>query len=111
MSLYMKRKNIKIISSNYKFFQANSKPRQIGKFSNKCFQTEFANAYCVMSKPRVKLLLIATRPYSAMFDACAIITALMKRPENNSQLTVGHWKFNSLARIVLFINREDNRKC
>ena len=32
-------------------------------------------------EPRVKLLLIATRPYLAMLDACAVITALMKRPE------------------------------
>ena len=29
-----------------------------------------------------------------MLDACAVITALMKRPENNFQLTVGRWKFN-----------------
>ena len=29
-----------------------------------------------------------------MFDACAIITALMKRPENNFQLPVERWKFN-----------------
>ena len=29
-----------------------------------------------------------------MLDACAIITALMKRPENNFQLSVERWKFN-----------------
>ena len=29
-----------------------------------------------------------------MLDACAVITALMKRPENNFQRTVGRWKFN-----------------
>ena len=29
-----------------------------------------------------------------MLDACAVITALMKRPENNFQFTVGRWKFN-----------------
>ena len=47
-----------------------------------------------MPEPRVKLLLIATHPYSAMLDACAVITALMKRLENNFQLTVGRWKCN-----------------
>ena len=47
-----------------------------------------------MPEPRVKLLPSATRLYSAMLDACAVITALMKRPENNFQLTVGRWKFN-----------------
>ena len=51
-------------------------------------------AYCVKPEPRVKLLLIATRPYSVMLDACALITALMKPPENNFQLVVGRWKFN-----------------
>ena len=40
-----------------------------------------------MPEPRVKLLLIVTHPYLAMLDACAVITALMKRPENNLQLT------------------------
>ena len=29
-----------------------------------------------------------------MLDACAVITALMKRPGNNFQLNVGRWKFN-----------------
>ena len=29
-----------------------------------------------------------------MVDECAIITALMKRPENNFQLSVERWKFN-----------------
>ena len=29
-----------------------------------------------------------------MLDACAVITALMKRPENNFQLTWGRCKFN-----------------
>ena len=29
-----------------------------------------------------------------MLDACAVITALMKRQENNFQLNVGRWKFN-----------------
>ena len=47
-----------------------------------------------MPEPRVELLLIATRQYLAILDACAVITALMKRPENNSQLTMGRWKFN-----------------
>ena len=47
-----------------------------------------------MPEPRVELLLVATRQYLAMLDACAVITALMKRPENNFQLTVGRWKFN-----------------
>ena len=48
----------------------------------------------MMPEPRVKLLLIATQPYSAMLNACTIITALIKRLENNFQLTVGRWKFN-----------------
>ena len=47
-----------------------------------------------MQEPRVELLLIATHPYSAMLDVCAVITALMNWPENNSQLTVGRWEFN-----------------
>ena len=47
-----------------------------------------------MPELRVKLLLNATRPYSAILDACAVITASMKWPENNFQLTVGRWKFN-----------------
>ena len=52
------------------------------------------DAYCVVPEPRLKLLPIATRPYSAMLDACFVITTLMKRPENSFQLTVGRWKFN-----------------
>ena len=47
-----------------------------------------------MPEPRGKLFPSATRPYSAMLDACVVITALMKRPKNNFQLTVGRWKFN-----------------
>ena len=47
-----------------------------------------------MPESRVKLLLIETRPYSAMLDACAAITALMERPENSFQLTLSRWKFN-----------------
>ena len=39
--------------------------------------------HTVMPEPRVKLLPVATRPYSAMLDASAVITALMKRSENN----------------------------
>ena len=46
MSSYMKAKIIKRISSNYTFFQANSKLRQIWTFLNECFQTEFA--HCVL---------------------------------------------------------------
>ena len=53
-----------------------------------------------MPEPRVKLLLIITRPNSAMLDACGVITALMKRPENNFQLTMGCWKFNYLLTIL-----------
>ena len=56
-----------------------------------------------MPEPRVKLLLIAKHPYSAMFDACAIITALMKGPENNFQLTLGRWKFNLIDIIFSYI--------
>ena len=92
----MKGKIIKIISPNDTFLPANSKIRQIKKFANECFQIEFVDVYCVMPEPRVKLLLIATHRYSAMRDACAVITALMKRPENNFQLIVGRWKFNVL---------------
>ena len=83
-----------IISSSYAFLPANSKLRQIWKFSNEFFQTEFVDAYCVMSELRVKLLLIATHPYSVTLDACAVITALMNSPENNFQLTADRWKFN-----------------
>ena len=43
-----------------------------------------------MPGPRVKLLLIATRPYSTMFDTCAVITALMKLSEKDFQLIVVH---------------------
>ena len=57
-----------------------------------------------MPEPRVKLLLIATHPYSAMLDACAVITALMKRPGNNFQLTVGRWKFNFIPSPLRNIN-------
>ena len=42
----------------------------------------------------MKLLLIAIGPYSVILDACVVITALIKRPENSFQLTVGRWKFN-----------------
>ena len=94
MSSYMKGKIIQIISSIYTFFPANSKVRQIWKFLNECYQTEFVDSYYVMPEPRVKLLLIATHPYSAMLEACVVITALMRRPENNLQLTVSRWKFN-----------------
>ena len=69
-------------------------PLGLKEFANKCFETEFLNAYCVMPEPKLRLLLIALRPYLEMLDACAIITALMKRLENNFQLTVGRWKFN-----------------
>ena len=56
----------------------------------------FVDTYCVMPEPRVKILFIATRPYSAILDSYAVNTELMKRSENNSQLTVGRWKFNLL---------------
>ena len=57
-----------------------------------------------MPELRVELFPSATRPYSAMLDACAVITALMKRPENNFQLTMGLWKFNEVP--GLFIRSE-----
>ena len=41
-----------------------------------------------MPEPKVKLLLVAIHPYQVMLDACTVVTALMKRPENNFQLTV-----------------------
>ena len=69
----MKEKIIKMISPN-------SKLRQTLKLSNEYFQVKFVYAYCVMAEPRVKLLLIARRPYSEMLDAYAVNTALMKRP-------------------------------
>ena len=47
-----------------------------------------------MLEAKLRSLLIAIRPPLEMLDACAIITALMKRLENNFQLTVGRWKFN-----------------
>ena len=59
-------------------------------------ETEFVDVYCVMPESRVKLLLIATRTYSAMIDGCDVITALMIRSENNFQLTVGCGKFDFL---------------
>ena len=59
----MKGKIIKIISSNYTFLRGNSELRQIWQFLNECFQTEFVDAYCVLSEPRVKLWLIGTHPY------------------------------------------------
>ena len=85
MSSYMTGEIIKIISPNYTFLPANSKFRSI---------FEFVDTYCVMLEPRAKLLLIATHEYSAILDACAVITALMKHLDNNYQLTVGCWKFN-----------------
>ena len=38
----------------------------------------------MMPEPGVKLLLIATRPYSAMFDGNFVITTLRNRPENTT---------------------------
>ena len=42
-----------------------------------------------------------------MLDACTVITALMKRPENNFQFTVGRWKLNlsSLLSFKIFLPR------
>ena len=57
-----------------------------------------------MLKPRVKILLIATHPYSAMLDAFVVITKLMKWPENNFQLTMGCWKI-SLRPNQAFVKR------
>ena len=94
MSSYMTGEIIKIISLNYTFLPANSKFRYILTFAKKCLHNEFVDTYCVMLEPRAKLLLIATHKYSAMLGACAVITAFMKRSENNFQLTVGCWKFN-----------------
>ena len=93
-SSYIKENMKKIISLNYIFLSADSKVMQIWKFSNESFQTELVDAYCVMPEPRVKLLLIATRPYSAILDAYAVITTLIKRSQNNFQVTVDRWKFN-----------------
>ena len=64
------------------------------KIFKQIFQTEFVTAYCVMLELKVKLLLNATRLYSAMLDACAVFIALIKQQENNFQLTLGRWKFN-----------------
>ena len=90
----MTREIIKIISPNYTFLPANSKFRSILTFAKKCLQNEFVDTYYVMLEPRAKLLLIATHEYSAILDACTVITPLMKHLENNFQLTVGCWKFN-----------------
>ena len=54
----------------------------------------YVDTYCVIPEPRMKLLLIAVLPYSAMIDSFTVITALMKRLKNNLQLFVGHWEFN-----------------
>ena len=87
---------IKIISPNYTFLPANLKFRSILTLARECFHNEFVDTYCVMLEPRAKLLLITTREYSAILDACAVIDALMKRLENNFQLTVDCWKFNQI---------------
>ena len=50
-----------------------------------------------MPKPRVKFWLIATHPYSAMLDACAVITALLKRLETISNLP---W---AIANLISFL--------
>ena len=63
MSLYMKGKIIKIITPNYTFLPVNSKLRQIWKFANECFQTEFVDAYCVMPEPRVRWLLTSAKHF------------------------------------------------
>ena len=94
ISSYITGEIIKIISPNYTFLPANSKFRSILTFAKKCLQNEFVDTYYVMLEPRAKLLLIATHEYSAILDACAVITALMKHLDNNFQLTVGCWKFN-----------------
>ena len=91
MSSYVKEKIIKAISQNYTFL-----PAILGRSENLQTNAYFVDAYCVILEPRVKLLLVATRPYSAMLDAFAVITALTKCPEKNFQLTVGHYKFNFL---------------
>ena len=62
--------------------------------ANDCFQSELVDAYCEVPEPRVKLLLIVTRPFSGKLDASAVINSLTKGSENNFQLTVGGWKFN-----------------
>ena len=82
MSTYLKGKIMKIISPDYAFVPSNLKLRYIWKFTNKSFQTEFVDAYYVIPEPSVKLLLIAIRSNSAMFNACTVTTALMKRPGN-----------------------------
>ena len=45
------------------------------------------NLYCIVPKPTVTLLITRIRLYSAIQGAFTIITALLKRPENNFQLT------------------------
>ena len=57
-----------------------------------------------MPEQSMKLLLIATCPYSAMFDTCAVITALMKLSEKDFQLIVVHSKFNLLWPMILVFN-------
>ena len=57
-------------------------------------------SYFMIPEPRLKLLLIVTRPYCTMLDACAVITALMKWPENNFQLTVGRLNFFDIQQIL-----------
>lgn len=47
-----------------------------------------------MPELRVKSLPSETRPYSAILDAYAVITTLIKRSQNNFQVTVDRWKFN-----------------
>ena len=68
-----------------------------------CWVCQFVNwvCRCVLCDVITESEVVATRLYLAM---SAVITTLMKRPENNFQLTVSRWKFdrfnvNSLGRI------------
>ena len=53
---------------------------------NCCSCVKAYNLYFVVPKPRVKLLLTRIRLHLVMQGACAITTALMKRPENILQV-------------------------
>ena len=76
-----KEKQTKLISLNYTLLPANSKVRQIWKSLKRLLPDSVFR--CVLCDARTESEVIATRPYSAMLDACAVITALTRRPENN----------------------------
>ena len=81
--LYMKKERIifRMTNQYYFCFFKHPNPRMFYTCVRDC------NLYCVVPKLRAKLLLTRISLYLAMQGACAIITALTKRPEINFQLS------------------------